>query len=42
VGLVEAAVQEPEEGLGGAHTPPLTLSAPALTLDDLRATFPGF
>ncbi len=28
--------------LDAAHTPPLTLSAPALTLDDLRAVFPGF
>lgn len=28
--------------LDEAHTPPLTLTAPALTLDDLRAVFPGF
>ena len=48
--LAEGSLRLPAEALfrllygrlDEAHTPPLTLSAPALTLDDLRATFPGF
>ena len=48
--LAEGSLELPAEALlrlmygrlDGPHTPPLTLSAPALTLDDLRAVFPGF
>ena len=46
----EGSLQLPAEALfrlvygrlDAAHTPPLTLSAPALAQDDLRAIFPGF
>jgi hypothetical protein len=48
--LAEGSLELPAEALfrlmygrlDPAHTPPLELDSPALTLDDLRAIFPGF